>query len=152
MGNTYLALITRNVLGSMQLTLHSVLPPSLQIEIENRPKLALTTLMTVPSSHSIFRVVPSQPYSLLRSSPEKKTIEILSTVIDENSNICYNNISKLLFITNCGGGSSKSWKCQKNFSSLNMWIIYVLPDLILSVNDLFNQFECLLWHFICTCA
>ena len=59
------------VLGSIQLTDQSVFPSSLQIEIENRPKLARTKLMTVPSSHSIFRVVPSQPYFVRRSKPEK---------------------------------------------------------------------------------
>ena len=33
----YLALMTLRVLGSMQLTLQSVTPASLQMEIENRP-------------------------------------------------------------------------------------------------------------------
>ena len=58
------------VLGSMQLTDQSVMPSSLQMEMENLPKLALTRLMTVPSSHSILRVVPSQPYLVRRSKPE----------------------------------------------------------------------------------
>ena len=66
--------MTRSVLGSMQLTLQSVLPPSLQMEMENRPKFALTRLITVPSSHSIFKVVPSHPYFVRRSSPEKNVI------------------------------------------------------------------------------
>ena len=72
--SSYLALITRSVLGSMQLTLQSVLPPSLQMEMENRPKFALTRLITVPSSHSIFKVVPSHPYFVRRSSPKINVI------------------------------------------------------------------------------
>jgi len=67
----YLALMILRVLGSIQLTDQSVFPSSLQMEIENRPKLARTKLMTVPSSHSIFNVVPSQPYFVRRSKPKK---------------------------------------------------------------------------------
>ena len=67
----YLALMTRRVLGSMQLTDQSVWPSLLQMEMEKRPKLALTKLMSVPCSHLISRVVPSQPYFVLfSSSPE----------------------------------------------------------------------------------
>ena len=64
----------RSVLGSMQLTDQSVIPSSLQMEIENLPKFARTKLMTVPSSHSIFRVVPSQPYFVRRSKPAKQKV------------------------------------------------------------------------------
>ena len=46
------------------------------MEIENRPKFARTKLMTVPSSHSIFNVVPSQPYFVRRSKPGKKLTKI----------------------------------------------------------------------------
>ena len=65
--------MTLSVLGPMQLTLQSVLPTSLQIEMEKRPKLARTRLMTVPASHSMSRVVPSHPYLVLlsRLKPEK---------------------------------------------------------------------------------
>ena len=55
----------------MQLVDQVVFPPSLQMEMENRPKLALTRLMTVPSSHSMSRVEPSHPYLVRLSEPEE---------------------------------------------------------------------------------
>ena len=55
----------------MQLVDQVVLPPSLQIEMEKRPKLARTRLMAVPSSHSISSVEPSHPYLVLLSDPAK---------------------------------------------------------------------------------
>ncbi len=48
---THHLLMTLKVLGSIQLTLQSVLPTSLQMEMEKRPKLALTMLISVPDSH-----------------------------------------------------------------------------------------------------
>ena len=53
----------------MQLVDQVVLPPSLQIEMEKRPKLALTRLMAVPSSHSMSSVEPSHPYLVRLSEP-----------------------------------------------------------------------------------
>ena len=68
---TYRFLRTRKVVGWMQLVDQVVLPPSLQIEMEKRPKLARTRLMAVPSSHSISSVEPSHPYLVLLSDPAK---------------------------------------------------------------------------------
>ena len=65
---------TRSVVGWMQLVDQVVLPPSLQMEMENRPKLARTRLITVPSSHSMSSVVPSQPYFVRRSEPAPKIV------------------------------------------------------------------------------
>lgn len=59
--------MTLSVLGCMQLTLQSVLPTSLQMEMEKRPKLARTRLMAVPGSQLISRVEPSHPYLVRRS-------------------------------------------------------------------------------------
>ena len=67
---THLFLSTRRVVGWIQFVDQVVLPPSLQMEIENRPKFARTRLITVPSSHSMSRVEPSHPYLVLRSEPE----------------------------------------------------------------------------------
>ena len=53
----------------MQLVDQVVLPPSLQMEMENRPKFARTRLMSLPSSHSMSRVEPSHPYLVRRSDP-----------------------------------------------------------------------------------
>ena len=72
----------------MQLVDQVVLPPSLQMEMEKRPKLALTRLMAVPSSHSISRVDPSHPYLVLRSEPA--TIGILN--IKNISQIYYSKL------------------------------------------------------------
>ena len=63
----------------MQLVDHVVFPPSLQMEMENRPKFALTRLMTVPSSHSISRVDPSHPYLVRRSEPAMTSELILES-------------------------------------------------------------------------
>ena len=63
----------------MQLVDHVVFPPSLQMEMENRPKFALTRLMTVPSSHSISRVDPSHPYLVRRSEPAMTSELILDS-------------------------------------------------------------------------
>ena len=67
---TYRFFKTLSVVGWIQLVDQVVLPPSLQMEIENLPKLALTRFITVPSSHSISKVEPSQPYLVLLSEPE----------------------------------------------------------------------------------
>lgn len=67
----YLFLSSLSVVGWMQLVLQVVFPMSLQIEMENLPKFARTKLITVPSSHSMSRLVPSHPYFVRRSEPEK---------------------------------------------------------------------------------
>ena len=71
---THLFLSTRRVVGRIQFVDQVVLPPSLQMEMEKRPKFARTRLITVPSSHSMSKVEPSQPYLVLRSEPENHFI------------------------------------------------------------------------------
>ena len=66
---THRFLRTLRVVGWMQLVDQVVLPPSLQMEMENRPKFARTRLMSLPSSHSMSRVEPSHPYLVRRSDP-----------------------------------------------------------------------------------
>lgn len=77
----HLELMTRRVLGSMQFTLQSVFPMSLQMEMEKRPKLARTRLMTVPASHWISRVVPSQPYFVRLSKLRPLTDDVSEVVV-----------------------------------------------------------------------
>ena len=63
---THLSLTILSERGSMQLTLQLPFPTSLQIEEENRPKLARTTLMREPSSQTTLSLEPSQPYLVRR--------------------------------------------------------------------------------------
>ena len=62
----HLSFTARKLRGSMQLTLQFPLPTSLQMEAEKRPKLARTTLMREPSSHTMLSWEPSQPYFVRR--------------------------------------------------------------------------------------
>ena len=71
----------------MQLVDHVVFPPSLQMEMENLPKFARTRLITVPSSHSMSKVDPSQPYLVLRSEPEVK-VRMLENHYRIRLNVC----------------------------------------------------------------
>ena len=68
-GSGYLFFSSLSVVGWIQLVLQVVLPISLQIEMLNLPKFALTKLITLPSSHSMSTVVPSHPYFVRRSDP-----------------------------------------------------------------------------------
>lgn len=61
---TYSLFSTRNDLGDMQLTLHSVFPCSLHIVMENLPQFARIRWISFPSPHSISSVLPSQAYAV----------------------------------------------------------------------------------------
>jgi hypothetical protein len=99
----------RSVLGSIQLTDQSVIPSSLQMEMENLPKFARTKLMTVPSSHSIFNVDPSHPYFVRRSKPGKQ-----KTIKKCNFSVCNNKKGR--------------WPKLNNFNTWQhpFWIITII--------------------------
>ena len=79
--------MTRNDRCDMQSTLHSTFPCSLQMEMENRPKLARIRLIWVPGSHAISSDEPSHAYKVRyrgRGEPGAEAIAFDDATADDD--------------------------------------------------------------------